>query len=328
MDRPRWLGVVDGCGAALLSVLAFACEPVDLTDCAVVPDAECTRERPAGLVCGLVHERARHAGVACDGTHDPAGLFTREGIESRTPDAGSRCPPGHVPVNLSDFEAARGFWSCSGSGTASFDVTNLRDVPAGTVCGLGAGGQYPGACQGFAVEQGECPPGMTWRWIPDRFTDRLNLDTCLPDETVTGFTYNQTRVVGFCEVDVAAGCAGDACRPLPGVACGLHARPADVTEVEVPVVPRVMPPEEREDRLEFLARCGNVYAPGLSIAALEAGVMAEAQCEGVPVSEGCPPGRELVCTPEYIGETLTLRFGWCWCDVPGVALSWADGEGF
>ena len=208
------------------------CVTYDPTDCWFGGEG-CGWFLPEGTLCGLAADAHGHAGVACRGDHDPATFDPDEDrVDSAFPEHGA-CPPGFTAREIGDKDGSSHAHTCVASPREA--TGSWRDVPAGTVCGLSAGGPRASVpCMGYDPGRGDCPPGTRLRALPDVWTDRLDPVTrhnvCGSDEAggacLTPFqnTFG-ADLLFFCEVEEGVGCVD--CPPdvdTRGLLCGLHSR--------------------------------------------------------------------------------------------------------
>ncbi len=318
-----------------------ACDPIDSEDCRTFARPQCALYRPQGLACGLANQhgylqtRGQHVGGSCQFDWDPALELSTAALEPVSARAKEEpCPPGHRPVPLPD--KSNDDWddgimvTCLAEGNADRSSAELRDVPAGAVCGLGRTLERRlETCEGASrPELGECPPGWTFRWVPDRVADSVG-DDCLTFENDGIVEIDESFgaiPLTFCQLDASAGFtsrqldAGDPRirRAVAGTLCGLHwrtvgqtlTRPGDWDFDWVARFARTCIDEATEGPPPHLALIGDV---------LEQGYYEPPQCLGRSVwdhpEKPCPDRLALTCAVNFISELYTPESWLCWCDL-------------
>ncbi len=334
------LGTKRVCAPTHLAVLAclVGCE-VDLRDCMFFADG-CEAYRPEGLNCGLAHRGYQHDGGSCDLGYDPALEATSSGIiASRA--AQSACPEGFERALVGDHEAPDQWAACKAVDNGERSSGNLRDVPAGSACGLsdlfaGLGARCAGVDLIAAHEPGEspCPPGTTLRWLPDLFHDDLDPVSFLPecDTEVTDDCVEHAFIVPLAGTDVKLYCAVDddvGCSDCPdyawqpGLLCGLHSRAAGGDTNTHTWLPY-------RDLTAYTTEGGFLWDKAASgyhdllaewLPTLDAaGRLPAPACLGKSVERGeCPEGLALTCTSDFELEDTAMHNAICWCDDPASA---------
>lgn len=344
----------------LLSTLLACGPPVDPQDALFFADAEVYV--PQGLLCGLAYEGGYgyHIGGSCMGDYDPAleYLETSEIIVAPDKSEEEDCPEGTYRERLNDHDSPRsdrygsGKWStCSAQGNGEKTSADVRDLPAGAVCGIGVPdsldeGYWVVECDYHKPSNLDCPDGMEPRWIPDVFTDGVD-ENCLPDDSFP--LQSQANALYFCAVKDDVGChSGDCLAPAlyEGLICGLHARGDLVNYL-------FQSPGQAADALN-LDQDGQVLSVRFDASLYEYYVtswyepcaphdqaiadrldflrvpVSPPTCMGKDISDGvCPEGLEMVCAPGWHGDSDAANVSYtamCWCTSPGAYQQLAEFE--